>query len=131
LASDGRPGLPIPALGTPEFTNPSQERTSPMSTRAPDDLAVEIATGIEIDCQYVVHLHSAHPESLTHVCRAARRAGVLLGRRLRVSIAPPGTLREHSVSVVVVPDQVSAADNARLRGRAEMLADLLVELRRS
>ena len=102
-----------------------------MSTRAPDDLAVEIATGIEIDSQYVVHLDSSHPESLTHGCPAARRAGVLLGRPLRVTIPPPGTLRERSVSVVVVPDQVSAADNARLRGRAEMLADLLVELGRS
>jgi mRNA-degrading endonuclease toxin of MazEF toxin-antitoxin module len=37
-------------------------------------------------------------------------------------------MREGRVSVVMVPDQVTAVDNARLRERVGMLADLLVEL---
>jgi hypothetical protein len=88
---------------------------------------VEIAIGIEIDCQYVVHLDSARPGP-THVCRAAKRAGLLLGRRLSVTITAPGAMRDGCVSVVMVPDEVTVVDNARLRERAGMLAGLLVEL---
>jgi hypothetical protein len=88
---------------------------------------VEIAIGIEIDCQYVVHLDSARPGP-THVCRAAKRAGLLLGRRLSVTITVPGAMRDGCVSVVMVPDEVTVVDNARLRERAGMLAGLLVEL---
>jgi hypothetical protein len=120
--------FPIAAVGNSRVYQPCKDRMSQMSTRASDDLAVEIAIGIEIDCQYVVHLHSAQPESLTHVCRAAKRADLLLGRRLSVTITAPGAMREGCVSVVMVPDLVTTVDNARLRERAAMLADLLVEL---
>jgi len=88
----------------------------------PDELTLAIARQLEIDSQYVEHIEEWDTEHIAEVRSAGRKAGRLLGWKIRTIQTQPNDEGRLVVAVIVHewPDE-------EMRGRLEERARLLMD----
>jgi hypothetical protein len=85
-----------------------------------DELAAHVAQVLEIDHQYAIRTQADATEQIARIRRAGRRAGRVLGWKVRTFVRD----REDGGSVVgVVVVESTPEDEARLRERGDLLLD--------
>jgi hypothetical protein len=88
----------------------------------PDELTLTIARQLEIDSQYVVHIEAWDTERVAEVRSAGRRAGRLLGWKIRTFQSEPND-DGRLVVVVMIHEWPDKQMRARLEERARLLMD--------
>jgi hypothetical protein len=88
----------------------------------PDELTLTIARRLEIDSQYVVHIETWDTERIAEVRSAGRKAGRLLGWKIRTFQTQP-TEEGRLVVVVMVNEWPDKEMEERLVKRGRLLMD--------
>lgn len=84
-------------------------------------LASQIATILEIGEQYVEHVDVGDTEHIALIRSAGRKAGRLLGWKVRTFQSDPAKRDDHKVVVIVVVEESTDEDAKRFRTNSDLL----------